>query len=613
MRITLLLIVLACLNGSFAQSIRGNLNSGTRGALGYGNVDIYRGDELVASLLTDRYGNFNVALDTGSYRCVVSYDGYITESRTVRVRTDEQEDFAIASDPSKPERKERALLAPPSATTSAGDMAFDRAVRPTAPIRIGAGHTLARHRVASTGVVTAGEVNDFAKWSLWQDISTETLSAYRDTWEIAHQERYTVDVQSPTGLPLADVQVQLLNKDGTSLYSARTDNTGKAELWGRSDLNAPATNNTLRIEVSYKGTRGRIARAKPFGQGVNKLVLDVACGPSDKVDVAFVVDATGSMQDELDFLQAELNDIIFRSKRISDKLDFRFANVFYRDQGPAEEYTTRIMDFSRVLSASVNFISDQKADGGGDEPEAVHVALDSAINHLNWSEDARTRIIFLVLDAGPHRNHGVKQNLKALVRQAAAKGIRIVPLAASGIDKSTEYLLRSLALGTNGTYTFLTRHSGVGSGHLEPTTDQYTVESLNDLLVRILKSYTYMPDCAQEIPDLALNYPDSLVAPPDSLPASYPTLAADSTGGPAHAVRWSYYPNPTNGLITIHSSVDIPALHITDLSGKVLQLLHNVRANESVQADLSAYATGIYLIRYPHGARWLSGKVVLQR
>jgi hypothetical protein len=35
---------------------------------------------------------------------------------------------------------------------------------------------------------------------------------------------------------------------------------------------------------------------------------------------------------------------------------------------------------------------------------------------------------------------------------------------------------------------------------MEPSTDHYDVESLNDLLVRVLKSYTYMPDCQQQTP-----------------------------------------------------------------------------------------------------------------
>jgi hypothetical protein len=149
------------------------------------------------------------------------------------------------------------------------------------------------------------------------------------------------------------------------------------------------------------------------------------------------------MSDELSFLTAEMNDVMFQAKQISTRLNFSFANVFYRDRGDA--YLTRTQDFTRVLSESVAFVSEQRAGGGGDFPEAVDVALDSAINGLSWSEDARTRIVFLILDAPPHNTSAIQERLQLMSKQAARRGIRIVPLVASGIDKATEYLMRNMA------------------------------------------------------------------------------------------------------------------------------------------------------------------------
>ncbi len=647
-----------------AQSISGNLHEGTgRSALGYGNVDIFRGDDLIASVLTDRYGNFNVRLDTGEYKCVVHYDGYESETKMVRVKADEKVDFAVEEDASKPKRERHTavksisasptradfapayaepafggsfgLTAPTSPTTldivpsfaapmrevemlySAPPMGFDaKDMEVTEAADRSLEEIPAEKKAASHGVLTAGEVNDFSKWTMWQDIAANTLGALKDLWAIAPSGRYTLDLQNKSGLPIADALVHLKKKDGTVLYSARTDNTGKAELWSTLDAKAEKMRGQLVMDVEYNGLTTRIKHVTPFERSVNQLVLDVPCGPSDNVDVAFVVDATGSMQDELDFLTAEMNDIIFRSKSISDQLNFRFANVFYRDIGADEAYATRSMDFSRVLSASVNFISDQKADGGGDVPEAVDLALDSAINHLSWSTEARARIIFLILDAGPHITPEVQQRIQSLTKQAAGKGIRIVPITASGTGKATEYLMRTLALGTNGTYTFLTNHSGVGDDHIEPTTDHYDVESLNDLLVRVLKSYTYMPGCDQQIPELELGYADSLVVDPITAQQIDSTGAiSESTGLPTDSatIRWSYYPNPTSGIVNLTADVDIAELYVTDLSGKVMQMVTGLQAAKTVQIDLSAYATGIYLIRYPYGKAWLSGKVVLQR
>ena len=612
------LLLLSSVCTTQAQSISGNLNTGAvLDALAYGNVDIYRGDELVASVLTDRFGNFHVALDTGLYKCVVSYDGYVASTRMVHVKEDEKADFAMDRDKSValpgPARKESH-----SRTMATGHAMLDEAesyerALPSGPmVAMEAPRSPAGSRDVRSGILTAGEVNDFAKWDLWTDLSATVLARMRQVWTVAPQGRYAFHLQDVQGLPIADAAVRLEQADGTVLFRARTDNTGKAELWASLDTASNPPAGPFTLTVSHGGITQRLEDVQPFHHGVNRMILDMPCGPSNNVDVAFVVDATGSMQDELDFLQAELNEIIYQSNKIGNQLNFRFANVFYRDVGPNEEYLTRTMPFTRVLSKAVNFISAQRADGGGDTPEAVEVALDSAINHLQWSTEARARVIFLVLDAGPHNTPQVRQRMKELVREASAKGIRIVTVAASGIDKATEYLLRSVALGTNGTYTFLTNHSGVGLHHIEPTTDRYDVESLNGLLTRILKSYTYMPDCQQEIPELELGLPDSLVTSAPDTMAGSTTTGIPGPPDPT-TIRWHYYPNPTTGIVHITADHALPELYITDLGGKVLQTIRDLQAGKSVEVNLSAYATGIYLIRYPIGDRWLSGKVVLQR
>lgn len=99
---------------------------------------------------------------------------------------------------------------------------------------------------------------------------------------------------------------------------------------------------------------------------------------------------------------------------------------------------------------------------------------------------------FLVLDAPPHSESeisGINSQIQKYIQQAACEGIRIIPVASSGVDTETEFLLRSFALMTGGTYVFLTDHSGVGDSHLEPTIGQYTVEALNELMVRVISEY----------------------------------------------------------------------------------------------------------------------------
>ncbi len=69
-------------------------------------------------------------------------------------------------------------------------------------------------------------------------------------------------------------------------------------------------------------------------------------------------------------------------------------------------------------------------------------------------------------------------------------GVRIIPVASSGVNKDTEYLLRTLAVTTGGSYVFLTDDSGIGNEHIKPDTGAYDVKLLNELLVEVILRYT---------------------------------------------------------------------------------------------------------------------------
>jgi hypothetical protein len=158
--------------------------------------------------------------------------------------------------------------------------------------------------------------------------------------------------------------------------------------------------------------------------------------------------------------------------------------VFYRDKG--EDYVTKTSDFSTDIDDTTGFIKEQSADAGGDFPEAVETALNESINDLEWSENATSRILFLVLDAPPHYDDQIISEIHSLIAKASKKGIRIIPITASGIDKETEFLMRYMAIATNGSYVFITNDSGIGNDHLVASVGNYQVESLNKLMIRLI-------------------------------------------------------------------------------------------------------------------------------
>jgi len=96
------------------------------------------------------------------------------------------------------------------------------------------------------------------------------------------------------------------------------------------------------------------------------------------------------------------------------------------------------------------------------------------------------RFLFILLDEPPAHDSQRQIELQNLSKRAAQKGIKIVPIVGSGAKRDLEFLMRSLSILTNGTYVFLTNHSGIGGDHLEPVTDSYEVFALNDLLVKIV-------------------------------------------------------------------------------------------------------------------------------
>jgi hypothetical protein len=469
------------------------------------------------------------------------------------------------------------------------------------------------------GKLTAGEINDFSKWKMWKDIEENQLKRNQDLWKFYPSVgRYTVQVTGEDGQPVIDCPVTLMNPFGGMEWNARTDNTGKAELW--LSLFNPDTKKSenYTIVAFYKGKQYKKEKASSFYDGVNVIKVPASCEVSNKVDVAFVVDATGSMQDEINYLKTDLNDIIGKVKNKHPELEITMAGMFYRC--PGNSFVTKKSDFSTDISKTVSFIQQQNADEGGDE--AVETAMDEAVNQLSWDKEARTRIIFLVLDEPPGSSPEILSKLQRAIQQAAEKGIRIVPVVCSGEgydkDKNLEYLMRCFAMATNGTYVFLTDHSGIGNAHTAPTTDKYNVELLNELMVRLFEQYTKVAPCKDEMitqkDSSFTSAHDTLVimtkVPQDSsLKKKMDTLKMPTEEKMTRLLK--YYPNPNSGQFYIEPDEEISEVYISDISGKLVKRIEVKEKTSVISVDISEFASGIYYVKVADGEKWLSGKVVV--
>ena len=438
------------------------------------------------------------------------------------------------------------------------------------------------------GLLTAGEWNDLHNWNRhWTDLQADgEIASYENMYGFFARQRYTVMLSNNDDIPLADMVVQLKNA-GDMIWEARTDNTGKAELWA--GLYDKKTYSDLGIEVWVNGKKQAFKNPKTAKNGFNFIKVDAPCAAPTNVDIVWAVDATGSMGDEIEYLKTEVLDVIGRAKNNNPALSFRMGTAFYRDKGDA--YIVKSSGLSTDIERTVEFIQKQSAGGGGDYPEAVHSALEEVVYGQKWSENAIARICFLVLDASPHQDPAVIESIQKSIREAAKLGIRIVPLAASGIQKDTEFLMKFFGLATNGTYLFLTDHSGIGGKHLEPTSDEYKVEPLNDLFVRIITEYTSLKTCEGK---------------------SNIRFEDDPQQQPGATIQASYFPNPAVDQFTLELPYEVQSVTLYDSEGKGVRKIEKPQAGANIIRvnDLTA---GFYTIRIMNNGRMQSGKLLVVR
>lgn len=338
------------------------------------------------------------------------------------------------------------------------------------------------------GLLTGGEWNDNENWHDWVSLyqTHEEWNSYRDLCRIEFDVRHEITVTA-YGEPLEGAKAVLRGCGTNGVYSAVTDNNGKAYLF------FPECGDDMEhnIEVTYGEVRVLIENVDVTSSGAYTADLTEALGQNEvgdiqALDLMLMIDTTGSMWDELEYIQAELEDVITRVQSENANIPVRISVNFYRDEG--DDYVIREFPFTTDIDSALSDLRAQSADGGGDTPEAVHTALKSAVKDHDWSNSS-TKLMFFVLDAPPHEDAQIIDEVNNCVEVAAAQGIRIIPVASSGVDKLTEYLLRTMAFSTGGTYTFLTDHSGIGGSHIEPTIGDYEVEKLNDMMVRIIGEY----------------------------------------------------------------------------------------------------------------------------
>jgi Mg-chelatase subunit ChlD len=388
-----------------------------------------------------------------------------------------RESAALAASPARVAKPAPAPLAPPR--LSAGAIAGVAAER--ARIGTGSGASISSVVAPSqiaTAPVTAGLVDDNEKWSDY--LAYRRRAGGFNVRERDVEGRIIVEVRDAQGRAVHDARIEV---GGTQL---RTDSAGRALFHPHAQGPTQLTHWTV---TARKGGFSSSTVAD-LGQPHNaRLTLGTERDKAVRLDLLFLIDTTGSMADEIDRLRSTM-DVIVKDIARNGVPDIRYGLVHYRDRG--DEYVVRSHAFTPSLRAFRRDLACLRAAGGGDEPESLNLALNTAVHKMAWRGEDSVRMVILVADAPPHLDYQDEPfDYAQDMAHAAAKGIKIFPIGASGLNAQGEYIFRQMAQFTGGKFVFLTyadrNRPGAAPG-VETSHDvrDYSVDHLDRVVVRLV-------------------------------------------------------------------------------------------------------------------------------
>ena len=235
-------------------------------------------------------------------------------------------------------------------------------------------------------------------------------------------------------------------------------------------------------------TAGGVSTEAARGERVSiETALPTAARGTVALDILFLLDATGSMDDEIHQLKITIDEVAQRIHRLPGDVDVRLGMTLYRDE--LDSFLTSTFDLTSDVEAFAEALSAVVADGGDDYPEALDEALADALSQPSWRSAAETvQLVFLVADAPPQVLRQVPVPYTESMLEAAGRGIKIFPVSSSGTDDQAEFVFRQLAQFTGARYVFLTYGAGGRATGSSSDIDQRDYEelSLDDLIVRLV-------------------------------------------------------------------------------------------------------------------------------
>ena len=209
-----------------------------------------------------------------------------------------------------------------------------------------------------------------------------------------------------------------------------------------------------------------------------------------KLDFAFCIDSTGSMEDDIDAVKASAAVII--NQIASSVTDYRIAVVDYRDfpvspyGDPGDYAYNDRLPFTSSAENAVEAINAIAVGGGNDVEESVFSAIAHCIDGRSlsgWRKDA-ARVILIMGDAPPHDPEPFTEFTGADIVALAQTGGFVFDGTKSDDDKSGLISIWPLLVGNNpeARSAFTALADGTGGEVYEAAGADDVVEAMQDLI-----------------------------------------------------------------------------------------------------------------------------------
>ena len=215
-----------------------------------------------------------------------------------------------------------------SSTGSAKNFAGEPIKAPDETLHGGTGYAEQQQQTA----LTAGQVDDNAKYQEYLQYLKDYATYNGPVNLIDVSQRLFVRVLDGAQMPVAGARVQLYDGD-RSVFVGETMSDGRVMFLPKAAGVTQATQ--FRAVIS----RGQANVGATVAVGGPEQVVTLA-GLGDKgnegavgVDLVFLLDATGSMADEIDHIKQTVGSIAQRIEQLPGSSAPRFALVSYRDRG----------------------------------------------------------------------------------------------------------------------------------------------------------------------------------------------------------------------------------------------------------------------------------------